>query len=95
MNKNLTIEITAEDAKNACRYTNIENCLLATAVKRQINGCVYVGPRDVIISRFWGLWQTTYNLTREDARRIQYAYDASGIRIRPGFKPFAITVERA
>lgn len=72
MNK-ITITITQDDIDKAGIYGDINNCLIATCLKRCGFKDVNVGTNKVYVWR-WLIFRKTYKIAEEDNRAILHAY---------------------
>lgn len=86
--KNLKLNITKTDAKNAGEYCNHRSCLAATAAKRQFGGFISCGPYGITIGNI------RYGFTKRAEQRIRRSYPniSRPQKVKRDFKPFTVTL---
>ena len=94
--KEIVVEITREDAMKAGEFSDQRNCLLATAILRQLNPDkeFRVGWCYVYFNVHGRSREKVYEMDFNEAVRIDRCYTKYGKRIRAGFKPFKVTLCR-
>lgn len=87
--KNLKLNITKTDARNAGPYCEPGKCLAATAAKRQFGDYVRCGPHDITIG------DARYDFTEQGQQRIRQSYpkEQDPQKVKRGFKPFTVTLK--
>lgn len=91
--KTVKLRITKTDAKRCKEYVDCDNCLIATAAKRQFRtNDITAVPNSVFVFIGSGFYRLRYSYSLADERKVRRSYVEWGNPkiIKPGFKPFTI-----